>query len=345
MAGAGASVAVAIVSYNTRELLDRCLRSLEPDVRAGRATAWVVDNGSKDGSVALVRECHPWTQLIEPGENLGFGAAVNLVAQQTFTPWIAPSNADVELEPGALEALLDAGGRLGGAGALAPRLLLGGGETQHSVYPFPTLPFLALFNLGMGWLSAGWADERCLEGRWNPERAREVDWAIGAFLLVRREAWDQAGGFDEAQWMYAEDLDLGWRLRRAGWSTFYQPAARIRHHASAATAAAWGDGRTERWQRATYAWMLRRRGMARTRAAALINVAGAAGRAAGLTPAARARPARFAPARASAARWTRLHARTGLAPRARLESQDVQRKVIHGSSLTSTSGPKSGASR
>jgi len=317
--GPGAAVTVAIVSFDTRDLLDRCLRSLEPDVRAGVAEAWVVDNGSTDGSVALVREHHPWARLIEPGENLGFGRAVNLVAERTATPWIAPSNADVEVEPGALAALLEAGGRFGRTGALAPRLLLDGGETQHSVYAFPTLPFLALFNLGAGWLSTGWADRHCLEGRWRPERAREVDWAIGAFLLVRRSAFEQAGGFDEAQWMYAEDLDLGWRLRQAGWSTRYEPAARVRHHASAATAAAWGEGRTERWLRATYAWMLRRRGVARTRAAALINLAGAAGRAAALTPAARARPVRFASARARAARWALLHARTGLAPRAELE--------------------------
>ena len=319
MPGSGAPVAVAIVSFDTRELLDRCLRSLEPEVQAGRAEAWVVDNGSTDGSVALVRERHPWAELIEPGENLGFGAAVNLVAQRTATPWIAPANADVELEPGALAALVEAGGRYRRAGALAPRLLLDGGETQHSVYSFPTLPFLALFNLGMGWLSARWAEEHCLEGRWDPGRERKVDWAIGAFLLVRREAWEQAGGFDEAQWMYAEDLDLGWRLRRAGWSTRYEPAARVRHHASAATAAAWGEERTERWLRATYAWMLRRRGLARTRVAAVVNMAGAAGRAAALTPAARARPARFAHARARAVRWARLHARTGLAHRAELE--------------------------
>ena len=119
--------------------------------------------------------------------------------------------------------------------------------------------------------------------------------------------------------MYAEDLDLGWRLGRAGWSTCYEPAARVRHHASASTTAAWGEGRTERWMQATYAWMLRRRGPARTRAAALVNLAGAAGRAALLTPAARARPARFAYARARALNWARLHAKTGLAPRASLE--------------------------
>src|SRR5439155_1129305 len=119
----------------------------------------------------------------------------------------------------------------------------------------------------------------CLEGCWNPEREREVDWAIGAFLLIRREAWDAAGGFDDRQWMYAEDLDLGWRVAQAGWSTRYVPSARVLHHASAATTQAWGDERTLRWLRSTYAWMLRRRGPLRTRTTAAINVLGAYARA------------------------------------------------------------------
>ncbi len=92
----------------------------------------------------------------------------------------------------------------------------------------------------------------CLEGAWDPQRPRRVPWAVGAFLLVRRPAWDAIGGFDPAQWLYAEDLDLGWRLARAGWATRYEPRARVRHHESAATGQAWGsDERTARWLRAS----------------------------------------------------------------------------------------------
>jgi len=290
-------VAVAVVSWNTRDLLRDCLRSL-----AGQSLAevWVVDNASQDGSAAMVAQEFPSVRLIASERNLGFGPAVNLVAAQTAAPWIAPANADVELAPGALRALLDAGERLPRAGVLAPRLELTSGVTQHSVYAFPTIPFTALFNLGF---HRRYGDRLCLEGHWDPSRERDVDWAIGAFLLVRRAAWDAAGGFDDAQWMYAEDLDLGWRAARAGWSTHYVPAARVRHHASAATTQAWGDERTLRWLRSTYAWMLRRRGLARTRITALINVGGAY---------ARARDPAFR-------RWGGLHRRTGLAPRRELE--------------------------
>ncbi|HEX2087616.1 MAG TPA: glycosyltransferase family 2 protein [Solirubrobacteraceae bacterium] len=295
-------VAVAVISFQTREQLRACLASLEGQAAApeGRAEVWVVDNGSTDGSPEMVREQFAWARLVEPGANLGYGAAVNLVAARTDTPWLAAANADVALEPGALEALLRAGREDPGAGAVAPRLILPDGRTEHGVHPFPGLLFTAAFALG---LTRPFGDQLCLEGAWDPERPRRVPWAIGAFLLLRREAWQAAGGFDERQWLFAEDLDLGWRLRRAGWATRYEPSARVRHTGSAATGAAFGDERTERWQLATYAWLLRRRGVVVTRLTALLNVLGAAARAA-LT--------RDQSRRRIHARWARLHARTGL---------------------------------
>ena len=123
---------VAVVSWDTRELLLRCLRSLEPEVTADRAEVWVVDTASRDGSADAAREAAPWANVLEPGENLGFGRAINLVASRTKGEWIATANADVALEPGALEALI-AAGRDPRVGCLAPRLLLPDGSTQHSV--------------------------------------------------------------------------------------------------------------------------------------------------------------------------------------------------------------------
>ena len=280
-----AEVTVAVVSFQTREHLRACLTAL---TKEEHADVHVVDNGSTDGSREMVREAFPAVTLHEPDANLGYGTAVNLVAKRTSTPWLVAANADVVPEPGALAALLRAGAIDTKAGALAPRLLRPDGTTEHSVHPFPGLRFTAAFALG---LTKPYGDRLCLEGAWDPERARRVPWAIGAFLLLRREAFDAAGGFDERQWLFAEDLDLGWRLRRAGWATRYEPAARVKHVGSAATGA-FGDERTERWQRATYAWILRRRGIAVTRLTALLNVIGALARA--------------------ELGWARLHAHTGL---------------------------------
>jgi len=310
-------VAIAVVSWNTRALLDRCLRSLEPESRAGRAEVWVVDNDSADGSADLVREHFGWVNLIASETNLGFGPAVNRVAELTETTWMAAANADVELEADALAGLLAAAGRHPRSGALAPRLVLPDNSTQHSVHPFPTIPFTLLFNTGLVALIPSLGDRLCLEGAWNPRRERRVPWAIGAFLLLRRSAWDEVGGFSEAQWMYAEDLDLGWQLARLGWRTTFVPAAVVRHHSAAATSQAWGDDTDARWMSSTYSWMLRRRGVVRTRAVASLNVAGAGVRLALYAALTRLKPEQYAPQRDAMRRWLRLH-RIGLGPRAEL---------------------------
>jgi N-acetylglucosaminyl-diphospho-decaprenol L-rhamnosyltransferase len=313
------TVTVAVVSWNTRDLLRDCLASLATEAERGRLDVWVIDNASTDGSPGVVREAAPWATLVASEQNLGFGRAVNHVAERTATPWLAIANADVALEPGALDALLAAADADPRAGALAPRLVLPDGTTQHSVFAFPTLPFTLLFTTGAHRLVPGLGDRLALLGRWDCERARRVPWAIAAFLLVRREAWEAAGGFDPQQWMYAEDLDLGWRLHRAGWATRYVPAARVRHHSAASTSQAWGDDRTARWQRSTYAWSLRRRGVLRTRAVALVNVAAAGARWAALTPLAAVAPGRFGERRRAWRWWARVHA-SGLAPTAELRA-------------------------
>lgn len=311
------AVAVAVVSWNTRDLLATCLRSLKPEVDAGRAEVWVVDNGSTDDSPELVREEFPWARLIEPGENLGFGPAVNVVARGTTAPWVAPANADVELEPGALQALLEAGEHHQRAGVVAPRLILPSGATQHSVHPFPTLRLAFVFNLGLHHLSRRLGDRLTLEGCWNEERPRAVDWAIGAFMIVSREAFDAVGGFDDAQWMYAEDLDLGWRMRRVGWTTRYEPHARVKHVSGAAAGQAFGDEMVARWMAASYGWMARRRGIARTWAVAGINALGAGLLLAIAAVLAKVWPQRFLHRRAEHLRWLRAH-RSGLRSRRRL---------------------------
>jgi N-acetylglucosaminyl-diphospho-decaprenol L-rhamnosyltransferase len=305
-------VTLAVVSWNTRALLARCLDSVAGEAESGRVEAWVVDNASTDGSAAMVREEFPWVQLCALEENVGFGAAVNLAAGRTATPWLAIANADVALRPGALDALLAAGERDPGAGAVAPRLLLPDGSTQHSVFGFPTVPYTALLSSGLYHLAAPLADRLAVPGHWDDRRARRVPWAIAAFLLVRREAWDAIGGFDARQWMYAEDLDLGWRLREAGWATRYEPRAEVDHESGASTSQAWGEDAPLQWWRSTYGWMARRRGVARAWAVAGLNALGAVARYAVLAPVARLAPDPWAQRRRGLLHAARAHA-SGLA--------------------------------
>jgi len=270
-----AAVAVAVVSYAERELLSACLRSLEPDAREGRAEVWVVDNASSDGSADMVRDDFHWVSLIALEENRGYGAAVNLVAERTTTPWLVAANQDIRVEPGALDRLVEAGEAHRRAGAVTPRLIGPNGHQQHSVQPFPTVWLTAVFNLRLHRLSPRLADRLCLEGHWNPRRPREVPWSFAAFLLLRREAFEAVGRFDHEQWLHAEDLDLAWRMYRAGWTTRYEPSAVVDHVGSVATRKAFGD-LERRFMAASYAWMARRRGLRVARTVAALNFAGAA---------------------------------------------------------------------
>lgn len=307
------TVAVAVVSWNTRDLLAGCLRSLAPDAQSGRAEVWVVDNGSRDGSAQLVHDEFGWVKLVEPRENIGFGRAVNLVAERSSAPWVAAANADVALLPGALDALLGAAEFDPRAGILAPRLILPDGSTQHSVFSFPGVALSLVFGSGAWRLHAGLADRLCIEGAWDPERERTVPWAIGAFLLIRRDVFESVGGFDDRQWMYAEDLDLAWRVAGRGWTTHYVPRAQVRHAASAATMLAFGDARRRRHMAAGYAWMLRRRGRGVTAAFAVTNLVTSAVRALWLAPVAALRPARRRDL-ADSADWAAIHLRGLMAP-------------------------------
>lgn len=307
-----------MVSWNTRELLERCLTSLRPAAEAGLAEVWVVDNASTDGSPDAVRRDHPWATLVASDENLGYGRAVNLVAARTRSPWVAASNADVVLRPGALERLLAAGDRDRGAGILAPRLLLPDGSTQHSVWPLPTAFAYLMANLAPHLVPRRLGDRLVLRDMWDADRARRVPWAIGAFLLVRRTAWEQIGGFDATQWMSAEDVDLGWRARRAGWATRYVPDAVVEHHESSATRQRWGDHLPIHWQRCSYAWMERRIGRRRAVAIGVVNLLGSAVRVIAFAILARFRPEPWASRIRPQLDWTLVHL-YAFAPRRVLE--------------------------
>ena len=275
-----ARVAIAVVSWNTRDLLATCLESMHGDAAAGLADVWVVDNGSADGSAEMVREGFPWVSLLEPERNLGYGPAVNRVARGTASPWVVASNADIELEAGALAALLAAGDADPGAGVIGPRLILPDGSTQPGVQPYPGVLDGPLRNLSAHRISRRVGERLYLEGFWDPGRASVVDWVTGAFLLIRREVFDATGGFDEEHWMYAEDLDLCWRARRAGWRVRYEPAARVRHMLSVAAEQAFGDHeqRARRMLAEDYAWLARRRGRGVAVATGVTQVASLAAR-------------------------------------------------------------------
>ncbi|HET9073951.1 MAG TPA: glycosyltransferase family 2 protein [Solirubrobacteraceae bacterium] len=300
-------VVVAVVSWNTRELLAGALAALQGDVRAGRAEVWVIDNASVDGSAQMVRERFGWVHLIASPTNPGFGAAVNVVAAATRAvgaPWLAVANADTAVASDALAALLEAGRADPRAGALAPALRLPDGSLQHSVHPFPSIGVALVLALGLARIRPGLGETLTLDGRWERRVGRRVAWAHGAFLLVRRDAFDAVGGFDPHQFLYAEDLDLAWRLHRAGWHSRYVPEALVDHVHAAAISQLYGEARDARALQSAYTWLHRRRGPVVPVLWAGVNAAGAGLR--GLAPGSRA---------AGSRRQARLHLRALAAAR------------------------------
>jgi GT2 family glycosyltransferase len=215
----GAGVAIVIPSWNSAALLARCLDSLAGQ---GEVELVVVDNGSTDGSVGLLRE-----RGIDPvtlPDNVGFAAAVDLGAARTRAPYVMPLNADTELEPGAVAALvaaMEADPRLGGA---APRILQVEGEGRE-------VGAARLYSAGMGLTVDGRAIETGAGEAQSPAwlRGREVFGVCGAACLLRRELFDDLGGYDRSFFAFYEDVDLNVRAQIRGWRFEYVPEAVVWH--------------------------------------------------------------------------------------------------------------------
>ncbi len=228
-------VSAIIVSYNTRELLRRCLRSLAAaTVTDGLAIeAIVVDNASGDGSAAMVAQEFPWAVLVANQRNLGFAAASNLGLARAGGRYPILLNPDTEVRPGALRALVDFADAHPRAAAVGPALVYGDGSPQHSCFRFPTLlmQLLDFFPLHHRLLSSR------LNGRYPLQRSQPfaVDHPLGACMLLRREALASVGPLDEGYFIYCEEVDWCWRAKRAGWEVYCVPQAVVVHHAAQST--------------------------------------------------------------------------------------------------------------
>ncbi|MGB8645574.1 MAG: glycosyltransferase family 2 protein [Anaerolineae bacterium] len=231
-------LSIVIVSYQVRELLDRCLASLV-SVAKPHLEIWVVDNASSDDSADWVRAHFPGVHLIANRENRGFSAANNQALSPATGRYVMLLNPDTELprkEPNALELLVDFMDRNPRAGACGPRLFYGDGAPQHSAFHFPSLAqvYLDLFPTNWRLTNSG------LNGRY-PRRLFDggrpflIDHPLGAAFLVRRETAAQVGWLDEAFFIYVEEVDWARRIRGAGWEIWCVPQAEIIHHEAQST--------------------------------------------------------------------------------------------------------------
>jgi N-acetylglucosaminyl-diphospho-decaprenol L-rhamnosyltransferase len=228
---------VVVVSYNAREDLLACLRSIR-EAAASPPPTVLVDNGSTDGGPELVRLQLPEVEVVIDPANRGYGAAANLGGRRHDWPYLLLLNSDTVLAPGAVDALsdyLDAHPR---AAIVGPRLRSPDGALEPSCHPpLGTLrsvlekralgrAIARLPGIGASWALLNWAHDR--------ERA--VPWVTGAALAIRRSPFEAVGGFDEGYFMYAEEADLCWRFREAGWEVHFAPVTDVVHRGAASTA-------------------------------------------------------------------------------------------------------------
>ena len=227
---------IVIVNYNTRERLHDCLQSLHAN-RGVSFVTYVVDNGSTDGSAAMVRQTLPSVHVIESATNDGYSYANNLglraaLALDPAPPYVLLLNPDTVLPKDALAKTIEFFKTHSDAGIVGPKLVMADGKLDlacrrsfpdpiNSIYHvlgldarFPKSARLARYNLTF-------LDEN---------QVAEVDSVVGAFMMIRTLALQQAGLLDETYFMYGEDLDLALRIKQRGWKVYYDPAVQVLHY-------------------------------------------------------------------------------------------------------------------
>jgi N-acetylglucosaminyl-diphospho-decaprenol L-rhamnosyltransferase len=236
-------LAAVVVDHDTGSLLGECVRSLLSD---GASTVVVVENGapgSAAAGLAALRSTDPTPDvvLVRPERNVGFGAGVNrglavLAGRSPAPDYVLVSNSDLRVHPGALAALRAALEERRAWALVGPRIFTEEGDVYPSVRRFPSFvdaaghALLALFR-----------PENRFTRRYNPGTPEgagvvEAGWISGSCFLARRDALEELGGFDEAYFMYAEDMDLCWRAHHAGWGVGFAGAAGVTHIQGVSTA-------------------------------------------------------------------------------------------------------------
>jgi GT2 family glycosyltransferase len=224
-------LSVVIPSYNTRDLMEQALRTVAEASEGIGVEVIVIDNNSHDGSADMVAEKFPEVELIRAERNLGFASANNVAFERVRGRYVLLLNSDTIVRPDTLRTLVAFMDEHPEAGAAGCRILDPDGTLQldcRRSFPTPAAAFYRLTGL-----SRLFPDSRRF-ARYNltyldPDEVNEVDALSGSCMIVRRQVLEEVGGFDEAYFMYGEDLDWCFRMRQAGWKIYYTPATEIIH--------------------------------------------------------------------------------------------------------------------
>jgi hypothetical protein len=225
-------ISIIIVSWNTASFLENCLNSILANPPTSSSEIWVVDNASSDDSPRMVREKFPQVHLVENRENVGFARANNQAIRHCTGNYVLLLNPDTLVASGALQSLVDFLDKHPEAGAAGPRILNPDGSLQVSSHPRPTLSRELWRLLHLDSVSPYAMYPRI---KWETNRPQEADVLSGACLLLRKEVLEQVGFLDEDFFIYSEEVDLCYRIQRAGWRMYWIPQAEVVHFGGQST--------------------------------------------------------------------------------------------------------------
>jgi GT2 family glycosyltransferase len=224
-------VSIIILNYKSTRLVRQCLKTIRLLAPQVRHEVIVVDNGSGDDCGAAVAREYPSARFIDAQANLGFAAGNNLGIRQAQGRHLLLLNPDITIRPGSVEALVDYMDREPTVGVAGPRLVKGNGESDESCfrYPSPWTPICRRTPLGQTRFGRRELD-RYLITDYDRRSTRDVDWVLGAAMMVRRRALDQVGPLDERYFLYFEDADWCRSFQAAGWRVSHFADAEMVHY-------------------------------------------------------------------------------------------------------------------
>ncbi len=230
-------VSVVIVSYNTRELLSKCLSSLKVATQNLKAEIIVSDNDSFDGTADMVRKQFPGVKVIENRDNLGFSKANNVAITSACGKYILILNPDTEIEKDTIGKMIDFMEKRPEVGIATCKVVLPNGQLDRDCrrhFPTPARSFTHFSGLSKIFRGSKIFDQYYM-GYLSNRGEHEVDSCAGSFMFIRKKDLDRVGLFDEDFFFYGEDLDLCWRFKELGYKVVYTPVTKILHHKGAAS--------------------------------------------------------------------------------------------------------------
>jgi GT2 family glycosyltransferase len=227
-------VTVAIVSYNTRELLRDCLESVQASSGVNLRIC-VVDNASTDGTVEMVRAEFPCVELFASRRNLGFAAATNLMIRRHNSRYVLLLNPDTQVPRHTIGALADFMEAHPDVGICGPKIVRPDGTVQSCGEKFPTLLTELRQSKSLRWILAPFRHQSTNSKGDETSLHTDTEWVSGACLMARRELIDDIGPLDEQFFLYAEELDWCYRAKRARWHIAALPSVASIHHQGKST--------------------------------------------------------------------------------------------------------------